>query len=255
MRRIRVIPTLLIRNGGLVKSVKFEAHKYVGDPLNAVRIFNEKEVDEIVVIDINKSAQQKPPDFEFIGQICSEAFMPLAYGGGISTIDHIKKLLYQGAEKVILQTAAIDNPSLISEAAARFGSQSIVVCMDVKKTLFGGYKVFRNNGKKATDLNPADWAKSLENAGAGEIIVNSIANDGTYKGYDLTLIEMVTNNSNIPVVALGGASDTSDFLKAVNAGASAVGAGSMFIFQRPHQAVLVTYPSPENLKNEVFSKL
>ncbi len=255
MRRIRVIPTLLIRNGGLVKSVKFDNHKYVGDPLNAVRIFNEKEVDEIVVIDINKSTQQKVPDFELIGQICSEAFMPLAYGGGISTMDDIKRLLYQGAEKVILQSAAFDNISLISEAAARFGSQSIVVCMDVKKNILGGYKVFRNNGKKSTDLNPAVWAKSLENAGAGEIIINSIAHDGTYKGYEIPLIEMVANASNIPVVALGGASSISDFVKAVNAGASAVAAGSMFIFQRPHQAVLVTYPSSETLKSEVFSKL
>ncbi len=255
MRRIRVIPVLLVKNGGLVKTVKFDHPKYVGDPINAVRIFNEKEVDEIAVIDIACTRQKKIPDFDLISQICGEAFMPLAYGGGISTLDQIVQILYQGAEKVILQTAAFDNPGLVSEAAARFGSQSIVVSLDAKKSLLAGYKVYRDNGTKATAYHPAEWAKRLEDMGVGEIVVNSIAHDGTYKGYELPLIEMVAKAVNIPVVAQGGASVPSDFLSAIKAGASAAAAGSMFVFQRPHQAVLVTYPSQELLKREVFSKI
>ncbi len=255
MRRIRVIPVLLVKNGGLVKTVKFDHAKYVGDPINAVRIFNEKEVDEIAVIDIACTRQKKAPDFDLISQICGEAFMPLAYGGGISTLEQIVQILYRGAEKVILQTAAFDNPGLITEAAGRFGSQSIVVSLDAKKGLLGGYKVYRDNGTKATAFNPAEWAKRMENAGAGEIIVNSIAHDGTYKGYDMPLVEMVAKAVKIPVVAQGGASTTADFLEAVQGGASAVAAGSMFVFQRPHQAVLVTYPPQEQLMQEVFSKL
>jgi cyclase len=255
MRRIRVIPTLLLHNGGLVKSIKFGQHRYVGDPINAVRIFNEKEVDEIAIIDISCTQQKREPNFTLISQICGEAFMPLAYGGGLHNLAQIEKILYQGAEKVILQTAAFDNPSLIREAANRFGSQSIVVCIDARKTLLGGYKVFRDNGTKATGLNPVEWVKELEAWGAGEIIINSITNDGTYKGYEIPLIEMVTKATNIPIVALGGASETSDFVKAISAGASAVAAGSMFIFKRPHQAVLVTYPSPDKLKADVFAQL
>lgn len=255
MRRVRVIPTLLIKNGGLVKTVKFEQPKYIGDPINAVKIFNEKEVDEIAVIDISRSVQNLGPDFELISSICGEAFMPLAYGGGIRNIEDIKKLLYQGAEKVILQASAIDNPELITEAAVRFGSQSIVVCIDAKKSLLGGYKAYRNNGKKAIDFTPVAFAKMMENAGAGELIINSISNDGTYKGYELPLIQAVSHAVGVPVIALGGASDTNDFLKAVQAGASAVAAGSMFVFKRPHQAVLITYPSQNQLKEEFFSKL
>jgi len=255
MRRIRVIPVLLVKNGGLVKTVKFDNPRYVGDPINAVRIFNEKEVDEIAVIDIACTRQKKVPDFDLISQICGEAFMPLAYGGGISTLEQIAQILYQGAEKVILQTAAFDNPGLVTEAAARFGNQSIVVSLDAKKSLLGGYKVYRDNGTKATSYHPADWAKRLEEMGAGEIVVNSIAHDGTYKGYELALVEMVAKAVNIPVVAQGGASVPADFLSAVRAGASAAAAGSMFVFQRPHQAVLVTYPTQEQLKNEVFSKI
>jgi imidazole glycerol-phosphate synthase subunit HisF len=255
MRRIRVIPVLLIKNGGLVKTVKFDQPRYVGDPINAVRIFNEKEVDEIAVIDIACTRQKKAPDFDLVSQICGEAFMPLAYGGGISTLDQIVQILYQGAEKVILQTAAFDHPGLVSEAAARFGSQSIMVSIDAKKGLLGGYKVYRDNGTKATGYHPAEWAKRLEDMGVGEIIVNSISHDGTYKGYELPLVEMVAKAVSIPVVAQGGASVPADFLSAIRAGASAAAAGSMFVFQRPHQAVLVTYPTQEQLKNEVFSKI
>ena len=255
MRRIRVIPTLLINDSGLVKTVKFEHPKYVGDPINAVKIFNEKEVDEIAVIDIGATRQKNQPDLELITHVCGEAFMPLAYGGGISSMDQIEKILYNGAEKIIIQTAALDNPSLITEAAKRFGSQSIVVSLDCKKGLLSGFKVFRDNGTKSTGLSPDTWAKDIENAGAGELIINSISHDGTYKGYELPLISLVANAVKIPVVALGGASSVSDFLSAVQAGASAVAAGSMFVFQRPHQAVLVTYPSQKDLTEQLFSKL
>ena len=250
--RIRVIPSLLIHNGGLVKSIRFKDYIYVGDPINAVKIFNEKEVDEIAVIDITATRENRPPNILQIAEIASEAFMPLSYGGGINTIEQIKMILFNGAEKVILNTAAHTNPSLITEAARLFGSQSVVVSIDAKKTLLGGYKVFINNGKIKTSFEPVAFAKKMQDAGAGEILLNSIDADGTYKGYNLDLINSVSHNINIPVIAIGGAGSVDDFVKAKENGASAVAAGSMFIFQRPHQAVLISYPSQKELKEKLF---
>ena len=250
--RIRVIPSLLLHNGGLVKSVRFKDYKYVGDPINAVKIFNDKEVDEIAVIDIGATKETREPNISQIAEIASEAFMPLSYGGGINTIEQIKKVLFNGAEKVILNTAAHTNPSLITEAARLFGSQSVVVSIDAKKTLLGGYKVFINNGKIKTSFEPVAFAKKMQDAGAGEILLNSIDADGTYKGYNLDLINSVSHNINIPVIAIGGAGSVDDFVKAKENGASAVAAGSMFIFQRPHQAVLISYPSQKELKEKLF---
>jgi len=253
MKRIRVIPALLLQNGGLVKSVKFKDHKYVGDPINAVKIFNEKEVDEIVILDISATSEKRPPAIGLIKEIASEAFMPLGYGGGITKLDEIKDLIALGVEKVIINTAAFHNPQLVSEGAKYVGSQSIVVSMDVKKNMWGKYKVFVQNGTKNTDVSPADYAKKMEQTGAGEILLNAIDRDGTFGGYDTDLIRLVSSSVSIPVVAIGGASSVNDFILAVQNGASAVSAGSLFVFQRPHRAVLISYPAQKELEEKLFS--
>jgi imidazole glycerol-phosphate synthase subunit HisF len=255
VKRIRVIPTLLIQDGGLVKSIKFKDHKYVGDPINAVKIFNEKEVDEIVILDISATAEKKAPNILVIKEMASEAFMPLGYGGGITKLEEIKELITAGVEKVVLNTSAFENPKLVSEGAAYVGSQSIVVSMDVKKNLWGKYKVFVKNGSKNTDIDPVEYAVQMQKAGAGELLLNSIERDGTFGGYDTELIKSVAKAVNIPLVAIGGAAQVEDFTKAVQSGASAVSAGSMFVFQRPHRAVLISYPSQKELKEKLFLQI
>lgn len=253
--RIRVIPTLLLHKGGLIKSIKFKNYKYVGDPINAVKIFNDKEVDEIVVIDISASKEKRGPDFSQIIEIASEAFMPMAYGGGITKIEEIKEILFSGVEKVIINKAAHINPALITEAARLFGSQSVVISIDVKKNFFGRYKVYIDNGMQKTEFSPVVFAKKAVELGAGEILLNNIDNDGTYSGYDTGLIKEVAQSVPVPVIAIGGAGSVDDFKKAKDSGASAVAAGSMFVFQRPHQAVLISYPSQNQLREKVFNKL
>jgi cyclase len=255
MKRVRVIPVLLIQKRGLVKSIKFRDHKYVGDPINAVKIFNEKEVDEIVILDISATAEKRPPDLQQIREIAGEAFMPLGYGGGITRLDEIRQLIEAGVEKVILNTSAFNDPELISNGARYVGSQSMVVSMDVKKDLWGKYRVYTHNGSKNTRQSPADYAKQMENAGAGEIFLNAIEKDGTFSGYDVSLIEQISGSVNIPVVAIGGAGSLDDFTSAIRHGASAVSAGSLFVFQRPHRAVLISYPTQTELRNKVFSQL
>lgn len=256
MRRIRVIPVLLIQNGGLVKSIRFKKHKYVGDPVNAVKIFNDKEVDEIAVLDISVSKEKRAPDIRKISEFASEAFMPMAYGGGITTLDQIKRILFEGVEKVVLNTIALQKPDIISEAARQFGSQSIMVSIDVKKSLFGKYQVMANCGMKNTGLHPVEFAKRMEDAGAGEIFLTSVDRDGTYEGYDIELIRQVSEEVGIPVIACGGAASIADFYPAVNEGkSSAVAAGSLFVFQGLHRAVLINYPSQQELKKELFLKL
>lgn len=243
MLKTRVIPTLLLRNNGLVKGVQYANHKYVGDPINTVKIFNEKEVDELVFFDISTTPNQREPNYALIEEIASEAFMPFGYGGGITTLTQIEKLFNLGVEKVIINSAAFHNPMLVCEASESAGSQSIVVAMDVKKTLFGGYEVYINNGSTRTKLNPVDYAKKMQELGAGELIVTSIDREGTGAGYDLKLISDISMAVDIPVVASGGAGKLQDFADAVVLGhASAVAAGSMFVFHGKHKAVLITYP-------------
>jgi len=256
VKRIRVIPILLIQNGGLVKSIKFKNHQYLGDPINAVKIFNDKEVDEIAIIDIVASRDGKAPDITQISEIAGEAFMPLAYGGGITKLAEIKEILFAGAEKVIINTSAVKNPSLISEAAQQFGSQSVVVSIDVKKDRLGRDRLYNHCSKKSTGKDPVEFAKSIVSYGAGEIFLNSVDKDGTYEGYDITLVKKIANVVDVPVLACGGAGNIADFAKVVQAGcASAVAAGSMFVFQRPHQAVLISYPTQQELEAELFSKV
>jgi cyclase len=248
MRRVRIIPILLLREGGVVKSVQFKKHVYVGDPINAVKIFNEKGVDEICILDIDATAKRRGPDLDLIGSIASEAFMPLSYGGGLTTVDQMKAVMQQGVEKIVLNSAALDRPELVSEAARVFGSQSVVVSIDAKRGLFGGYKAHGQNGTKASPLDPVAHAKRMEQAGAGEIVLCSIDRDGTFKGYDLELVSSVAHAVDIPVVACGGAASVGDFALAVKAGASALAAGSMFVFVGKHRAVLINYPREQELQ-------
>lgn len=255
MRRVRVIPVLLLKGGGLVKSVKFKNYKYVGDPINAVKIFNEKEVDEIAILDIDASKENRGPDLEKIKEIASEAFIPLGYGGGITRIDQIKDLLFHGVEKVVLNASTHHTPELITEAANQFGSQSVVVSIDVKKTLFGKYRVFQHTNGKNTSLDPLKFAKEMVERGAGEIFLNSVDLDGTQQGYDLNLVEKISQEVEVPVIICGGARNISDFRAAIHSGASACAAGSIFVFHGEHKAVLISYPSQESLKKELFQHL
>jgi cyclase len=255
MRRIRVIPVLLLKDGGLYKSVRFDNHKYVGDPINAVKIFNEKEVDELVVLDISATKNNRPPNIQQISDIAGEAFMPVGYGGGIASLDQVKKILYGGVEKVIFNTSAINNPQLISDAAKFAGSSSVVVSIDYKKDWLGHVKSYTNGGKKNTGRSPIEVAKQMERLGAGEILVNSIERDGTYSGFDLEMARTISDAVGIPIVVCGGAGSVNDFKLAIDAGASAVAAGSMFVFQRPHNAVLISYPSQQELKEKLYTQV
>ncbi len=248
--RPRVIPILLIDDEELYKTVKFKNPIYVGDPINAVRIFNDKEVDEIAILDIGASKNNKEPNFEMIKKFASEAFMPLSYGGGISNVEQITKIISYGVEKVILNTNAFKNNfELIKQAAAKFGNQSIVVSIDFKKNIFGKYKVYFKSGKEDVDEDVFTLVKQLEDIGCGELILQSIENDGMMTGYDLDFIKKISSIVNVPIIALGGASNLNDIRKAHEAGASAVAAGSMFIFHGKHKAILITYPSEKELKH------
>jgi cyclase len=233
----------------LVKTTKFKDPKYVGDPINAVRIFNTKEVDELIFLDITATPNNKEPNFKIVAEIASECFMPFGYGGGITSIDHVNKLIKLGAEKVILNSALHQTPSLIEEAAKLYGNQSIVVSIDIKRNLFGKPEVYTKCGQLKVKESPEETAKRAESLGAGEIFINSIDRDGTGSGYDLDLIKRVSSAVNVPVVACGGAGKVSDFVSAVKeGGASAVAAGNMFVFHGKHKAVLITYPSYSELE-------
>ncbi|MGN6415928.1 MAG: AglZ/HisF2 family acetamidino modification protein [Pseudobacter sp.] len=256
MKRTRVIPVLLLHNNGLVKSENFKNYRYVGDPINAVKIFNEKEVDELAIIDIGATRERRKPNIQWIREIAGEAFMPLAYGGGITQIEEVREILFNGIEKVIINKSAVSTPELITQIADRFGRQSITVSIDVKKNFWGKYRVYTNNGSHSTDLDPVAFAQRCEELGAGEILLNAIEKDGTYKGYDLDILKRVSAALDIPVIACGGAGNIDDFRLAVTEGqASAVAAGSMFVFQRPHNAVLISYPSQTELKEKFYNKL
>ncbi|TAL59629.1 MAG: imidazole glycerol phosphate synthase subunit HisF [Bacteroidetes bacterium] len=248
MLRYRIIPVLLLKNNGLVKTIKFKNPAYVGDPINAVKIFNEKEVDELVILDITATCEKRELNYNKIEEIVSEAFMPVGYGGGIYKLEQIEKLFKLGIEKVIINSAAYSNPSLIKEAAEIFGNQSIVVAIDIKKDLFGNNKIYSHSGsiKQSIDLKFA--IKKFEDSGAGEIFINSIDKDGTMTGYDDNLIRLVSEHISIPVVASGGAGKIEHFANAIEAGASAVAAGSMFVFHGKHRAVLISYPKYSELE-------
>jgi cyclase len=247
MLRTRVIPSLLLKGEGLVKTSRFKNPKYVGDPINAIKIFNDKEVDELVLLDISATNQSKGPAFDTITRIASECFMPVAYGGGIATVDQMRRILNSGVEKVILNSVTFSNPDIIRHAADEFGSQAVIASMDVKRKLLGGYEVLSHSGTRKTGHEPVKWARRMEECGAGEILLNAIDRDGLMGGYDLDLVSSVSEAVSIPVIAAGGAGSVSDFAKATDAGAGAVSAGAMFVFHGPHRAVLITYPTRAQL--------
>ncbi len=245
----RVIPSLLLSGNRLVKTTRFEHPVYVGDPVNAIRIFNDKEVDELVLLDIDATKEGRGPNLRMLADIAGECFMPLAYGGGLTTIEQMHQLLSLGMEKVILNTVAVTNPAVVRAAADRFGSSSVVVSMDVRRKRWGGYRVMSHAGGRDTKTEPVQHALRMQETGAGELLLNSIDRDGTLSGYDLELISQVASAVDIPVVAGGGASGLRDFRLAVDAGASAVAAGALFVFQGPHRAVLITFPSRAELED------
>lgn len=242
MLRARVIPCLLLRNGGLVKTVRFGDAKYIGDPINAVKIFNEKEVDELVLLDIDASKRCSEPNYGLLADIASECFMPLCYGGGVKSVDQALRIVQLGIEKVAVNAAALADPGLVSELSAVLGAQSVVVGIDVKRDWLGRYRVYDASSGKLTDQVPENYAAVLAQAGAGEIFLNDVDRDGTQEGYDLKLVGKVTEAVSLPVIASGGAGRCEDFAKAVKAGASAAAAGSLFVFQGRHRAVLISYP-------------
>lgn len=248
MLKTRVIPCLLLMNGRLVKTIQFKRPNYVGDPINIVRIFNTKEVDEVVFLDIGATPQSAGPAFELIREIASECFMPFAYGGGITSIEQVKTLFNMGVEKVILNTIAFNDATFVSRVADRYGSQSVVISIDVKKNFLGKYAVYTQGGRKKIALDPVKYAQDMQNKGAGEILLTSIHRDGTMQGYDVELIKRITDAVDIPVIASGGACETADFVKAVKqGGASAVAAGSMVVYQGRNRAVLTRFPKREEL--------
>lgn len=246
----RVIPCLTLKNNGLVKTIQFKKPTYVGDPINAIKIFNDKEVDELILLDITATIERKEPNFKLLSEIASECFMPLGYGGGITNIQQIEQLFSIGIEKIILNTALSPSTELLSQATKTFGSQSIVAAVDLKKHWLTKKKlVYTFSGQKNTGISPVIYAKKMEDAGAGEIVINAIDSDGTMKGYDIDLIQKISQNVKVPVIALGGAGSLNDFKLAIQAGASAVAASSYFIFQKAHRAVLITYPTQNELKS------
>ena len=243
MFRPRIIPVLLLKNRILVKSVQFKNHSYIGDPINAVKIFNDLQADELVFLDIDATRENRLISLDFIKDVGEEANMPFSAGGGVRSIEDIRKIIEAGAEKVIVNSYAVENPDFIREASETFGSSTIVVCMDVKKKLFGGVQTWTKAGTKSSGYSPVDFAKLMEENGAGEIIVQSIEKDGTMTGYDIALIRSISEAVTIPVIALGGAGSEKDLIKAYHEGFSnGLAAGSLFVYQGTKKGVLISYP-------------
>lgn len=253
MNQARVIPCLLIRGNGLVKTKKFKDPVYIGDPVNAVRIFSDKEADEIVILDIYASANGRGPNFELIAEMAGEAFMPVAYGGGIRSLEHVRRLIRSGVEKVVINTLATESLDVIKAAVDLFGSQAIVGSVDVRKKIFGGYAVVIKSGTFDTGLDLQSHISSLIDAGVGELFFNDVLRDGTMTGYDIKFVKSISQ-APVPVVICGGAGSIDNLREAVfDGGATAVAVGSMFVFHGKHRAVLINYPKPSELKSN-FTK-
>lgn len=242
----RIIPCLLVRNKGLVKTVRFKNEKYVGDPINAVKIFNEKEVDELIVLDIDATVKKREPDYKMIENLASECRMPFCYGGGIKNAGQAQFIFNLGVEKIAISSSAIDRPELVSEIAERVGNQSVVVVLDVKKNLLGKYEVYTHNGREKSRVDVFEFVQKLERLGAGEIVINSIDNDGMMTGYDLNLIKKIKELLHVPMTALGGAGSLNDMAELIKQhGIIGVSAGSLFVFKGVYKAVLINYPGSE----------
>ena len=249
MLRSRLIPCLLVHKKGLVKTVNFKDPKYVGDPINAVKIFNEKEVDELIVLDIDATVENRSPNYELIKNIATECRMPFCYGGGITTVEQAKKIIELGAEKLAISSSAINNPDLIKAIGIAVGVQSVIVVIDVRKRNIlsgGGYDIYTNNGNIKAKIKLKDFINQLNEIGVGEIVINSIDNDGCMKGYDLTLISMIRDLTNFPITALGGAGALDDIKNLISKfKIIGVSAGSLFVFKGKYKAVLINYPNRE----------
>lgn len=240
----RIIPCLLVQSKGLVKTTKFKDARYLGDPMNAVRIFNEKEADELMILDIDATAESRGPDFKMIENWAEECRMPLCYGGGITTVEQAQQIFSLGVEKIAMSSGAINNPSLVEEISKKVGSQSVVIVLDVKKKMFGGYEVYTHNGKKATGKNPFELMTRFQELGAGEIVINNIDADGEMKGYDLVLIDKARNSTTLPLTAIGGAGTLEDIGGLISKyGIIGASAGSLFVYKGKLKAVLINYPN------------
>jgi len=241
----RIIPCLLVKNKGLVKTTRFKDPKYVGDPINAVKIFNEKEVDELIVLDIDATSKKREPDYKMIENLAAECRMPLCYGGGIKTVEQAQKIFGLGVEKIAISSLALENPEIVSRIAEHVGNQSVVVVLDIKKRLIGNrYEIYTHNGQKKTGKCPIEFSQQLERLGVGEIVINSIDNDGVMKGYDLGLVNKIRKSISVPMTVLGGAGCLKDIEALIRKyGIIGAAAGSLFVFKGKYRAVLITYPS------------
>jgi len=249
MLRTRIIPTLLLRGESLVKTVQFDKFGYIGDPVNTCRIFNELEVDELAFLDITASVEKREPNLKILQEISNECFMPLSYGGGIRSVDSAERILGIGFEKVIFNTYPFENPGIISETAKAFGSQSVIIAIDVKRSFWGKYEVYSLSGSVNRRKSPVEWAKEIEDLGAGEILLTSIDREGTWKGFDIELTRQVADTVSIPVIAHGGAGTVGHIGDVVKNGhASAVALGSMVVYQARGMGVLVNFPDKEDLE-------
>lgn len=244
----RVIPCLLLDDEAMVKTVRFEDSAYLGDPINVVNLFNRFEVDEIALLDVRATVGGRPPPFELIERLAAECWVPLSYGGGVTTLDDVRRVLSSGVEKVILGTVAADNPALIGEAAAVFGAQAVIVAVDARRADGGRYETHVESGRRRLGVDPASYARLAASNGAGEILVTSIDRDGTMEGFDLELIGSVADSVDVPVIACGGAGDRADLVEPIRAGASAVAAGSLFVFRGRERGVLINFPDRPQLE-------
>tara|TARA_B100001057_G_scaffold501028_1_gene619809 strand:- start:6293 stop:7051 length:759 start_codon:yes stop_codon:yes gene_type:complete len=245
----RAIPVLLLNGKRLFKSIKFNKKIYVGDPINTIKLFNEKEVDEICILEIQSTNSKIDPDYSYIELLASQCYVPLSYGGGINTINKAKNILSCGVEKVVINSYATKNISFIEELSKETGSSSIIVSIDIKKNFFGKYSIYSHSGRRKYKKDIYDYIDQIQKYGAGEILINSINRDGMQCGYDIELIKKIAKRIKVPLIVCGGAGSLEDLSDAVKAGASAVAAGSLFVFKGPHRAVLINYPSYSKLQS------
>jgi len=254
MLKMRVIPVLLLHNRGVVKTTNYKDPVYIGDPINIVKIFNEKEVDELVIFDIDASKEAKEPDYSLITAFATECFMPVCYGGGVTNLEQMRKIFSLGVEKISLNFATMSGIDLVKDAVQSFGAQSVIITVDVKKNILGKYKLYNHGRNRLEKIDIEEVVSIINDLGVGELIVNNVDRDGTQVGYDIDLIKKISSMTTIPVVTCGGASSLSSFSEArTEAGVSAVAAGSMFVFQGRHKAVLISYPKYDVLK-QVFGE-
>lgn len=245
--RARVIPILLIEDYGLVKTINFKKRRYIGDPINTIRLFNEMEVDELVILDISNTKSNSEIDFEYIEEIVSNAFMPITYGGGIKNINHIERLILSGVEKVSINSTLLKDKSIITEASRKFGSQSLVAAIDVKRTLLGNYRIYNYLTQKFETIDLVEFIKQLELSGIGELLITDVSKEGSMSGYDLRLLDLIKPHVNVPMIYNGGASELSDIRSLISGGADAAAAGSLFVYKSRTRGILINYPTQKQL--------